>query len=124
MANKFTNVHIENCGKGISMPSDAPVEFDGLTIKGCQHAIEMRDPPSLLSSLGLPPNTPAELLIEALELLQDKSSSSIENKSELLNSSKLYEWLGAGGNLASITSLLIQAQQNGWVSSIINLLSK
>lgn len=124
MVGKFTNIHIENCGTGVSMSSDAPVEFNGLTIKGCQKAIEMRDPPSLLSSLGLPSETPPELLIEALKILQSNSSSPLEKKTEALQGSSLFNWLGASANLASITGLLIQAQQNGYINSIINMLPK
>jgi hypothetical protein len=124
MVNKFTNIHIEDCGTGISMPSDAPVEFNGLTIKGCVQAIEMRDPPSLLTSLGLPSDTPPQLLIEALNILQANSSSPLENKTEILQTSSLFNWLGASANLTSITGLLIQAQQNGYVNSIINMFPK
>jgi hypothetical protein len=108
----FKNIHIEGFGIGVSMPADAPAEFDTISIKGCSTAIELRDPPSLFEALGLPKDTPPVLLIEALNLLSDNVSSSTEEKENTLSQSRLVKWLGSGANIATITQGLTQFQQS------------
>ena len=119
----FENVHIEGFEKGITMPADAPASFDGLLIKGCKIAIELRDPPSLLEKIGLPKDTPPEFLLEAIKIIENSDSSSPKKVEDLLQRSKLFEWLGASANIATISTALFQLMQGDALSAVVSLFS-
>ena len=116
------DVHIDNCGTGISAPKDARIHADGLTITNSGRAIEIRDPPGLLQALGLPAATPPEYLIEALRILEGAQALPPERRTEALRESKLIKWLGASADLASIGNVLLSAQGQGLVSSLVERL--
>ncbi len=111
-APSFKNVHIAGFKTGISMPANTPAEFDGLTIEGCETAIDLRDPPSFLSQLGLPVSTPPESLLEALEILNGPAVETVKAKEARLNSSRLFEWLGASANLSTVAQSLVSLSQS------------
>ena len=113
------NVRIDNCGTGISAPKDAHINADGLEITNTARAIELRDPPGLLQSLGLPATTPPQYLIEALKILEGASALPTEARIERLRESNLIKWLGVTADLAGIGSTLLSAQAQGIVSSAV-----
>lgn len=76
MTIRLKNVTIDNCGVGISAPSDARIEADGLVITNTGRAIELKNPATFLGALGLPEDTPRELVIELLRQFRDKPAAS------------------------------------------------
>lgn len=109
MALNLKNVTIANCGTGISAPADATINADGLQIFRTALAIELRDPPGLMQRLGLPPNTPPDLVIEALALLK-QSEAPVPQKFEALKESRLTKFVegtGVVANLATIGQALL-----------------
>jgi len=119
MAITLKNVRIDNCGTGISAPKDAHINADGLEITNTNNAIELRDPPSLLQTLGLPVNTPPIYLIEALKILEGAEKLEPSAKIEKLRESNLIKWLGATADLASLGGILLSAQAQGLVSTTV-----
>ncbi len=119
MALNLKNVRIDNCGTGISAPKDAHIVADGLEITNTARAIELRDPPGLLQSLGLPANTPPAYLIEALRILEGASALPERERVNQLRESALVKWLGAAADLTTIGTTLLSAQAQGVVSSVV-----
>ena len=123
MALNLKNVRIVNCGTGISAPADAPIMADGLSIEGCERAIELRDPPSLMQQLGLADSTPPKDLVEVLEAVNKPDLSQDEVIREV-SSSKLRSWLGAGSDITTVASGIFQLYQSGLVQSVLAVLPK
>ncbi len=119
MALHLKNVRIDNCGTGISAPKDAQIHADGLEITNTRRAIELRDPPGLLQSLGLPAETPPPYLIEALKLLEGSYALPPEQRIERLRESNLIKWLGVTADLTGLGTTLLSAQAQGLVSSVV-----
>ena len=119
MVMDLKNVQIHNCVTGITAPADARINVDGLVITNTFKAIELRDPPSLLQSLGLPPTTPVPLLIEALQALEGSTANTDQGKIEELRESGLIKWLGVSADLTSIGTVLLSAHSKGLVSTMV-----
>lgn len=119
MALHLINARIDNCGIGISAPKDAHIVADGLEITNTSRAIELRDPPGLLQSLGLPANTPPQYLIDALRILEAEGALPPEARIERLRESSLVRWLGVTADLTGIGTTLLSAQAQGLVSSVV-----
>jgi hypothetical protein len=119
MALHLKNVRIDNCCTGISAPKDAHISADGLEITNTTQAIELRDPPGLLQSLGLPADTPPQYLIDALKILEGVSTLPTEARIERLRESSLVKWLGVTADLTGIGTILLSAQAQGIVSSAV-----
>jgi hypothetical protein len=113
------NVRIDNCGTGISAPKGAAINADGLEITNTKMAIELRDPPSFMQKLGLPHDTPPQYLIEALRILENNSHLPQEQRVQKLRESKLLKWLGAAADITGLGSVLLSAQAQGLVSSVV-----
>lgn len=113
------NVRIDNCGTGISAPKDAHIKADGLEITNTARAIELRDPPGLLQTLGLPAHTPPHYLIEALRILEGASALPEQSRIEQLRDSALVKWLGVTADLSDLGTTLLSAQSQGLISSVV-----
>ena len=113
------NVTIDNCGTGISAPADAKIDADGLVITNTQKAIELRNPATLLGALGLPENTPPELLIDALRHLRQQSQLPRGKRIESLRETGLLKWLGASADLTTLGQALLKIQESGLINKII-----
>ena len=118
MTLKLKNVRIDNCGTGISMSIGTQLDADGLVITNTRRAIEVREPQSLLQSLGLPATTPPEFLIEALRILEGASGLPPNARIQKLSESRLSKWLGVTADLAGLGSVLLSAQAQGLVSEV------
>lgn len=117
------NVSIIGCGTGISAPADAPIHLDGLSIVGCERAIELRDPPSLLEQLGLSKNTPPAILAEVLRPLQEPGLTQ-EQVTSAIKESKLRSWLGTGADISTVAAGICQLYQSNLVQNILSILPK
>lgn len=119
MAINIKGFRIDNCHVGISAPKDANMNIDGLEITNTHKAFELRDPPSLLQSLGLPANTPPAYLLEALRILEEARTLAPAARIEKLRESNLVKWLGATADLTGLGATLLSAQAQGLVSSVV-----
>ena len=122
MTNKITVGSIIGCGTAISTPADASIEISVDTISGCQKAIELRDPPSLMEALGLPKDTSPSLLSDFLRQLQNPGLSQDEVSSRI-KQSKLRNLLGAGADIATVTAAIWKLYQSNLVQEVIKALS-
>ncbi|MCU8291140.1 hypothetical protein OC525_21635, partial [Vibrio vulnificus] len=116
------NVKIDRCVTGISAPKDAHINADGLEITNTQKAIELRDPPNLMKSLGLPENTPPEYLIDAMKILEGNQNLPNNERIDSLQKSSLLQWLGTSADLVTIGTVLLSAQAQGLISSVLEKL--
>jgi hypothetical protein len=113
------NIKIDDCGTGISAPKDAKINVDGLEITNTDKAIELRDPPSLMKSLGFPENTPAVYIIDAIKILEGNKELPKEARIDSLKSSSLVQWLGTTADLTTIGCVLLSAQTQGLISTTL-----
>ncbi len=101
MAIKIYDNHFENCGTGISAPSDANIDIGANRFVACGKAIDLRAPKSLLGALGLQPDTPLELLKEALSFIGSGQHTEPQI-TEKAASTGLFNWLSAGADATTL----------------------
>ena len=120
---KIIDCRIENCGTGISAPADMKLDIRGTSIANCGQAIELRDPPSLLSALGLQPETPPAILREVLQFVSMGVSepAAVKAKAE---SAGLLKWLAAGSDLTTVVGGIVGLAQSGYVQAALAMLPK
>lgn len=119
----ITNVTFIDCGTGISAPKDANVSINGASFENCGKAIDLRDPPSLLSQIGLKEDTPPRLVLALLQGMKAAGQGTpiaIEKKAERIG---LFAWLAAGSSVATLVSAFHEIFAKGWVDSAIALFS-
>ncbi|MEN9911686.1 MAG: hypothetical protein RI956_130 [Pseudomonadota bacterium] len=61
-----------------------------------------------LQKLGLPLNTPQELLKEIITTLQGMSSNTEVEKEKVVKQSKLFNWLSAAAAVSTVATSLVQ----------------
>ncbi len=115
---------ITNCGTAISAPANANLEIGQNAISQCQKAIELRDSPSLLQSLGLPPDTPIDMLREVLSTLAQSGDGTGERRQEIVKNSRLGKWLGTSANVAQIAGTFLTLHQGGYLQRILEILPR
>jgi len=108
MFNTFHNPKITDCGIGISMPSGGTGDqYINAEIARCGTGIQYRDPPDLLSSLGLPSNTPPKFVLEALRILKAHENAHPAQREALLKKSKIGPFLQGAASVAALITLAI-----------------
>ena len=100
---KIYDNHFENCGTGISAPSDADIDIGANRFVACGKAIDLRVPESLLGALGLSAETPLEVLREVLTFVGSASRTEPE-VAEKATSAGLFKWLSAGADATTLVS--------------------
>jgi len=110
MVIKIYDNHFENCGTGISAPSDANVDIGTNRFVACGKAIDLRAPECLLGALGLRSDTPLEVLKEVLSFVGSGRHTELEI-SEKAKSTGLFNWLSAGANAATLVQGLSSLYQ-------------
>lgn len=125
MAIKLTDVDIIGFKTAISIPHDAELEYSGGKIMGTEFGIVQRDPPSFFATIGLPKDTPYDVLLTALMLLRDNPDAPMERKTELLETSKLGPYLQNSANaattvtgLAALAGSPLGAQVITWLQNL------
>lgn len=120
--NRIINCTVIDCGIGVSLPKDGNVSVEGLSAIRTGLAVEVRDEPSLLEQIGLPKNTPVDMVIEALNGLSNLKATK-EEKLNSLEGSKLANWLltslGTTANITAILSGIVQLQEQGKLGYIL-----
>ncbi|MDD1977105.1 hypothetical protein [Pseudomonas tussilaginis] len=120
MKSTFHNLRVDNCGVGISMSSGGEGDvFINTQINHCDVAIEYRDPPSFLESIGLPPNTPSDAVIESLNILKAHEKSDNAHKMALIKRSRLGSFIEGSVNATSIIANLISISAQPQIAAII-----
>jgi hypothetical protein len=107
MSIKFTDCNFEGNGTGIKAPESVEMELTGTVFKNNGKAIDIFVPEHKLLELGLPENTPQDLLQEVIQILKQNNAKSDDEKMESILDSNLFKWLGHGASIASIGSALI-----------------
>lgn len=123
MTVKIFGNKIDNCGTGISTPKDADVEIGTNDITNCGTAIELRDPPSLLASLGLKENIPTEKVIAVLNAISSGATDEPAIESEIRKIG-LLDYLSGAANLTTLVSGFYQLSNSSLVQQAIALLLK
>ena len=106
MVIKIYDNHFENCGTGISAPSDANIDIGTNRFVACGKAIDLRAPESLLGALGLQPDTPLEVLIEVLSFIGSGQHAEPQI-TEKVASTGLFKWLSAGADATTLVQGLV-----------------
>lgn len=68
---------IENCGVGINAHAGVDIQLERTTFARTGQAVVIRDGPTALSALGLPPDTPPQLVLEALQAISLAGSATL-----------------------------------------------
>lgn len=88
---------------------------------GVRKGIEFRDPPSLFQKLGLPSDTPKDLVID---MLKGVVSCPQEMREQALKSSGLFSWLNKSARaVADLQKLTDFVQDNELVQTVLDTLS-
>ncbi|WP_265533563.1 hypothetical protein [Pseudomonas saponiphila] len=107
---QITNFVARDCDVAISLPAEISGEviIAGTTAINCGTGVLQRDSDSLAAQLGLPLDTPADVIIEAAKVLQGQNVSDVE-KIGTLSSLPVWEYLKRATDVAKATSALIGA---------------
>ena len=114
-------VYANNCGSAVKAEGDFP---DGLTLKNinavdCIQTLDLRDRPSIISSIGLPDTTPPEILLEALKLLSSLQGESPEKKAQELKTSRLGSFINLSADATTTISNLISISTSPTAAQVI-----
>lgn len=120
MTVKIYGNKITNCGTGISTPKDANVEIGTNDISGCGTAIELRDHPSFVESIGLRADTPIEKLVYVLEAMENGATKKEEIEAEVKQAG-LLEYLSGAANVVTLVSALYQLSSSSLVQGALVL---
>ncbi|GAC27890.1 hypothetical protein [Brumicola pallidula] len=123
MVVRITGNTITNCGTGISTPKDANVEIGANNISECKVAIELRDPPSFIESLGLNANTPTDKIVSVLNAIGSGSNDK-ESITAEVEKSGLLSYLSSAADITTLVSALYQISTSSLVNQAIALLPK
>lgn len=119
MALDLSNVYVKGCRTGISVSHGADVKLNGATLINCGKGIEERDPPSVLETLGLPRDTPPEVVVKALTILKGHSAAPPEQKIALLKR-LIVPFLQNASSATSIAVNLIELSTSMYADQAMN----
>ena len=122
MTVKIYDNTIIDCGVGVSTPKDADVEIGTNDFQNCDIAIELRDPPSFLESIGLMSDTPIEKIVAILQSINEGDMDDKNLESEI-EKSGLFDYLSAGANTSTLVSAFMQLSTSDQIQQVLTLLS-
>lgn len=96
-------------GTVLSLPhgSDAEIKFTDNDSKNCINGIVERDKPSFLNALGLPPDTPADAVLEVIKTIRAAPEASQEEKLEVIKKSKIWTYVERSSSAITVVQGLI-----------------
>lgn len=100
--------HFENNGTGIKAPTSADIQMSGTKFVDNGKALDIYVSAVDLQKLGLPPDTPQELLREIITTLQGMPSHTVVEKVAAVRQSQLFNWLGAAASVSTVATSLVQ----------------
>lgn len=104
----MTDCHFAGNGTAIKAPTSADIQMSGTTFVGNGKALDIYVSAVDLQKLGLPQDTPQEMLKEVISIIQGMPGSSDEEKETAITKSSLFEWLGAAASASTLATALIQ----------------
>lgn len=104
----MNDCHFEKNETAIKAPTSVDIKMSGTKFVGNGKAIDIYVSATDLQKLGLPDDTPQEMLREVISLMQSMSNSSIAEKEEAITRSPLFEWLGAAASASTLATALVQ----------------
>lgn len=104
----ITDCHFENNGTAIKAPTSANIQMSGSTFIDNGKAIDIYVSAVDLQKLGLPPDTPQELLKEIITTLQGMPFNTAVEKVNAVKQSQLFNWLGAASSASTIATALVE----------------
>lgn len=123
MHNKLHGIEIAECHIGISMPhGGSGDEFVNVKVSKCGTGIEYRDPQNLAASLGLPPETPAKVILKALRILKAHSKAAPDQRLALMKRSGIGPFLQDSANAVTVGSALYAMAVSDRAGEIIKAL--
>ncbi len=123
MTIKIFGNKITNCGTGISTPKDANVEIGNNDITHCDIAIELRDPPSFIESIGLKSDTPTDKIVSVLTAILNGATDKVSIEAEVKKIG-LLEHLSGAANISTLVSAFYQLSSSSLVQQALALLPK
>ena len=95
-------------GTGIKAPTSADIQMSGTKFVDNGKAIDIYVSVVDLQKLGLPNDTPQELLVEIISILQSMPPHFDDEQISVVKKSRLVDWLGAAGSVSTIASSIVQ----------------
>lgn len=125
MAIKISGIYAEECGTGLLIEGAFAEGLDVTDVKtvGCINGVVTRDKPTLISQIGLPENTPPNVLIEVLETLRSMETSTEKEKANVVKDSIIAPYLAVAADATTVISNLIQISSSPIVMQVITALS-
>lgn len=96
---EFSNIRINNCKTGFSVPKDLKASFDNITINNADVAFEVRDGPSFTI-----PKEEIQKIRTLLDVMKDKPE---EEKIEAVKQSSIMQYLPASVAVINFVSAII-----------------
>ncbi|WP_027921543.1 hypothetical protein [Pseudomonas sp. URMO17WK12:I12] len=119
MVNKFEGVSFEHNGIGMNVPNDASFHMKDVHFKNNNVGFQMYDVSSQQGRLGLPLDTPNEVLLEVLALLKERSADKDLNPVETLKESKLWTYIQRASDGAAVIQKIIEIYQTPAITLMI-----
>lgn len=114
---------ISDCGTGIGTPEDANVEIGANDITNCGTAIELRDRPSFIETIGLNKDTPIDKVVSVLEAISNGATEKEVIEAEVRKAG-LLDYLSGTANVTTVVSALYQLSTSSLVEQALALLLK
>lgn len=89
-----------------SLDSDSIIDFKNNNLHGVKTAIEERDPPGFVQTLGLPADTPIADILDVVREIREKrvATSDAASGVEFLKQSKLWPYIERSANIVTVIS--------------------
>lgn len=102
------NNYIEGADTVYRGPDNLSLGFKGNTVKNVRKVVDIYESKeTILKALNLPDNTPFEMVTEIIKVFRDNPESSRSVKERVIKRSRLFEWLGVGSDLVTISTPII-----------------
>jgi hypothetical protein len=103
------NCNFENNGTGIKAAVNAAdIQISETNSVDNSKFLDIYVSAADLQKLGLPPNTPQDLLQEIIIILQKMPSNTQTEKENSVKQSRLFDWLGAASSASTIATAVVE----------------
>lgn len=123
MVKKFEDLTFENNDIGMSVPNNVSIHVSDTVFRGNKIGFQMFDVKSAQDRLGLPIDTPNEVLLDALTQLRDRATNEDLNPKEFLKESKLWTYIQRAKDSAEVVQKIVEIYQGPTISAMIASIS-
>jgi hypothetical protein len=106
MALDLDRVTFKKCKKGVVAPDTYDIKARNVDLEDVEVGFDIYLSKVELLKMGLPENTPVELVSEAIEIVRNSEATEVV---EHLSKSKLLSWLGIASNTITVATPIVQA---------------